>query len=226
VTGNPPPGFLRLPRPPVLVITHRRQARRPLEEIAELSFAAGCRWLSLREKDLDPGERLGLLRRLVEQGRRHGALVMVHEDVAAAEAAGAAGVHLPGGVSPAAARRRLGAAAIIGCSAHDPRELPALAAAGADYASLSPIFLSASKPGYGPALGLETLARAAAASTLPILALGGIDATNAARCLAAGAAGVAVMGGVMTAADPAAMLRALITSLGSNLAAPPADGHS
>lgn len=216
----------RLPRPRLLIITDRRQATRPLEEIAEAAFAAGCRWLSLREKDLDARDRVSLLRRLVQQGKPYGAVVMVHEDMAAAEAAGAAGVHLPGGVSPEAARQRLGASAIIGCSAHDPRELPALAAAGADYASLSPIFPSVSKPGYGPALGLEALSRAAAASALPVIALGGVDAANAGPCLAAGAAGIAVMGGLMRAADPAAMLRALITSLGSSLVAPPGDGHS
>ncbi len=226
MSGNISPKPKKFPQPPLLIITDRHRARRPLEDIAEAAFAAGARWLSLREKDLDPAERVRLLRRLVERGRKYGATVMVHEDIAAAEAAGAAGVHLPGGVSPSAARARLGPAATIGCSAHDLAELPALAQAGADYASFSPIFATASKPGYGPALGLEKLACAAAASPLPLIALGGVDPANARSCLAAGAAGIAVMGGIMAASDPAAMLRALITSLGSNLVAPSADDHS
>jgi thiamine-phosphate pyrophosphorylase len=71
---------------------------------------------------------------------------------------------------------------------------------------LSPIFASPSKPGYGPALGTDALA----SLPLPCFALGGVTATNAAACLAAGAAGIAVMGAVMTAADPAAAVRELL----------------
>jgi thiamine-phosphate pyrophosphorylase len=206
-----------LPQPPILVITDRRQARRPLEEIAERLFAAGCRWLSLREKDLEASARLALLERLVALGRAHGAVVSVHEDVAAARAAGAQGVHLPAGLAPGAARAALGAAALIGCSAHDHTELAALA--GADYATLSPIFASASKPGYGPALGIAGLAAAAGAAPLPLVALGGIDAENARSCLAAGAEGVAVMGSVMAADNPGLVITALMKSVGAALAA-------
>ncbi len=210
---------MTLPEPPLLVITDRHQARRPLEWVAEAVFAAGGRWLSLREKDLDVAARAALLARLVTLGRRYGAVVSVHEDVAAALAAGAAGVHLPAGVSPQAARRALGAGALIGGSAHGAAELAALAASGADYATLSPIFPSASKPDYGPALGPDRLARAVAAAPLPILALGGITAGNAARCVDAGAAGIAVMGGVMAATAPEAVMAGLIKTLGAALAA-------
>ncbi|HXZ01872.1 MAG TPA: thiamine phosphate synthase [Stellaceae bacterium] len=210
---------MRLPEPPILVITDRRQARRPLEAVAEAVFEAGGRWLSLREKDLDPAARRSLLARLVALGRRYGAAVTVHEDVAAAIAAGAAGVHLPAGVSPQAARQALGAGALIGCSAHVEAELASLAAAGADYATLSPIFASASKPGYGPALGCERLARAAAATRLGVVALGGVAAGNVAACIAAGAVGIAVMGSVMSAAAPAAVMADLITALAQALAA-------
>jgi thiamine-phosphate pyrophosphorylase len=213
-----------LPNPPLLVITDRRQAQAPIEAVAEAAFAGGCRWLSLREKDLDAADREALLRRLVSVGRRFGAAVMVHEDIDAAIAAGAGGVHLPSGASPAAARRRLGAAALIGCSAHDTREVAA--AAGADYATLSPIFPSASKPGYGPALGIARLAATAAAARLPVIALGGIDTTNIDSCIAAGAAGVAVMGGVMAAMDVAAVMAGLTRTLAAALAARGSGGHS
>jgi thiamine-phosphate pyrophosphorylase len=210
-------GRVALPNPPILVITDRHQLRRPLDEVAAAVFAAGCRWLSLREKDLAATERETLLRRLVRIGGDHGAVVTVHEDVPAAQAAGAAGVHLPAGVGPAAARRALGPKALIGCSAHEQAEL-ALAAA-ADYATLSPVFSSPSKPTYGPALGLGRFAAAVARSAVPVVALGGVDARNAALCLEAGAAGVAVMGTIMTAHDPAAVMAGLIKSLGAALAA-------
>jgi thiamine-phosphate pyrophosphorylase len=209
---------LTLPDPPLLVITDRHQARRPIEDMARAIFAGGCRWLSLREKDLDGTTRLILLRRLVAIGQRYGASVTVHADVDAALAAGAAGVHLPSDVSPVGARGRLGKAALIGCSVHNEAALTRAAERGADYATLSPIYPSASKPGYGPPLGLDRLARAAAATTLPVIALGGIDETNAARCLDAGAAGLAVMGEVMRAADPAGMLTRLIRVVRDQLA--------
>ena len=217
---------MTLPDPPLLVITDRRQARQPLETVAEAAFVGGCRWLSLREKDLDAEARRALLRRLVILGRRFGATVAVHEDVEAAVAADAAAVHLPSNAIPPDARRRLGAAALIGCSAHDQSELATAAAAGADYATLSPIFPSASKPGYGPPLGLARLACMIKATRLPVIALGGVDATNAAACLRAGAAGVAVMGAVMAAEDPAVVMAGLIRTLGDALAARKRDGHS
>ncbi len=99
-----------LPDPPLLVISDRRQALRPLLEIAEAAFAGGCRWFSLREKDLPPAERGELLAALVALGRRFGATVMAHEDIEAVAAVGAGGVHLP-------ERRRSAERRACGCPA-------------------------------------------------------------------------------------------------------------
>jgi len=203
---------MNLPFPPLLVISDRSQARRPLIEIAEAAFRGGCRWFSLREKDLATAERCDLLRALVLIGHNFGATVTAHEDILDVVMAGAGGVHLPGGGNPAAARGRL-PQGLIGVSAHTPEEAAAQLAAGADYVTLSPIFLSASKPGYGPAVGLDALAAAARLSPGPIVALGGIDSSNAALCLAAGAAGIAVMGEVMRAADPEETVRNLVATI-------------
>jgi thiamine-phosphate pyrophosphorylase len=190
-----------LPNPPLLVISDRAQARRPLTRVAEAAFRGGCRWFSLREKDLPAAERRALLAALVALGSRFGATVTAHEDIAAVAATGAHGVHLPAGADPAAARARL-PGALIGASAHSAAEAAALLRAGADYVTLSPVFASASKPGYGPALGLDGLAAGVAAAAGPVIALGGVTAANAPLCLAAGARGIAVMGEVMRAADP------------------------
>jgi thiamine-phosphate pyrophosphorylase len=203
---------MNLPSPPLLVISDRSQARRPLVDIAEAAFRGGCRWFSLREKDLPAAERRDLLCALVALGHPFGAAVAAHEDIAAVIAAKADGVHLPGGGDPAAARRHL-PAGLIGVSAHTPEEAAAQLAATADYVTLSPIFLSASKPGYGPALGLDALATAAGLSRGPVIALGGIDEKNAASCLAAGARGIAVMGEVMRAADPQETVRRLLVAI-------------
>ena len=128
---------------------------------------------------------------------------------------GADGVHLPSGSNPAIARASL-PSGLIGASAHSAAEAGALLRAGADYVTLSPVFLTASKPGYGPALGVEGLASAAAQAPGPILALGGVTAGNAALCLSAGAHGVAVMGEVMRAADPQAAVDAILGAMRDN----------
>jgi thiamine-phosphate pyrophosphorylase len=201
-----------LPSPPLLVISDRAQARLPLTQIAAAVFAGGCRWFSLREKDLPAAERRTLLTELIALGRPHGAIVGVHDDIDAAHAAGADAVHLPGGSDPAAARQRL-PHALIGVSAHTAREAAALLRAGADYVTLSPIFLTDSKPGYGPALGLDGLTQAAALTDGPVVALAGITPANTASCLEAGATGVAVMGEVMRANDTEAVVRALVRAI-------------
>jgi len=206
---------LRLPHPPLLVITDRRQAPAPLEQRAAALFAGGCRWLSLREKDLSAEERTALLGRLIALGKKWGALVMVHEDLDAAAATKAGGIHLPEGASPRMARSRLGEAALIGQSAHSVDEVSRAAAEGADYVTLSPIFMSASKPGYGPALGLAALHRPA---PVPVLALGGIEPANLGSCLRAGASGAAVMGGAMRAADPEGYMAKLLAAMARALA--------
>lgn len=204
---------MRLPDPPLLVISDRSQARRPLPEIAAASFAGGCRWFSLREKDLPQAERHRLLSELVALGRRFDATVTVHDDIDAAIATGAGGVHLPSGSDPAAVRLRL-PRGLIGVSAHAPAEAAALLAGKADYVTLSPIFPSPSKPEYGPPLGLGALREAVALSGGAVIALAGIDETNAAACRAAGTAGIAVMGEIMRAPDPEATVRRLIHAIG------------
>jgi thiamine-phosphate pyrophosphorylase len=203
---------MSLPHPPLLVISDRSRARRPVVEIAAAAFAGGCRWFSLREKDLPAAERRALLAELVTIGRGYGATIMAHDDIDAVIATGAGGVHLPAGGDPGAARKKL-PHRLVGASAHSAAEVAALIASGADYVTISPIFLTDSKPGYGPALGLDGLARTVAVANGPVVALAGITPENAASCLKAGAAGIAVMGEIMRAADPESTVRALLRAM-------------
>jgi thiamine-phosphate pyrophosphorylase len=203
---------VRLPVPPLLVISDRYQAKQRLEEVAAAVFAGGCRWFSLREKDLPPEERRALLAALVALGHGFGAIVTAHEDIEAAASVGADGVHLPSGGSPEAARMRL-PDGLIGASAHSAGEAAGLLRAGADYITVSPVFITASKPGYGPALGLDGLAHVVAGAPGPVVALGGITAQNAALCLDAGACGLAVMGEVMRSADPRAIVEHILSMM-------------
>ncbi len=197
---------------PLLVITDRHQARHPLEVIAAAVGRGGGRWLLFRDKDLAARERRDLALHLAQIAAEQGFALSVSADIALAAAIGAAGVHLQAVGQVAAARERL-ADAVIGVSAHSLADVAAAAAAGADYVTLSPIFVTESKPGYGPALGIESL-RAAAALGIPVLALAGVTAATAGVCLAAGASGVAVMGEVMRADDPASVVCGLVVACG------------
>jgi thiamine-phosphate pyrophosphorylase len=202
----------------LLVITDRHQARHSVETIVEAIGQAGGRWLLLRDKDLDPAERRGLAARLSAIARRHGMHLSVSSDIDLA-AEFEASLHLQSVAAVKAAQQRLGRAAVIGVSAHGLGDVKAAAEAGADYVTLSPIYLTSSKPGYGPALGIEAI-REAAKARIPIVALGGVTAGVARPCLDAGAAGVAVMGDIMRSADPgrnvAGLLKALTSQAGKD----------
>lgn len=199
-----------LPSPPILLITDRSQASRSLDEVVAAAFDGGCRWVSLREKDLAAHERRRLAEALLKRAEPYKARVGVHDDVALAASLGLRGLHLPTGGDVAAAKRQVDPRCLIGRSCHSDQEIAAAETSGADYATLSPIFLTSSKPVYGPALGLERLAAAAAGTSLPLVALGGINAAQATACRDAGAKGIAVMGEIMRANDPACTMRALI----------------
>ncbi len=179
----------------LLIVTDRHQAAKPLPELCGDLLAAGARWIWLRDRDMPRAERRALAFDLADRAARHGGTLTVGADVELAAEVGT-GVQLGAGADVAAARRRLGPGRPIGVSAHGLADLDAAREAGADYATLSPVFASASKPGYGPALGLDGL-RAAAAAGLPVLALGGVTAAAARGCREAGAAGVAIMGEAM-----------------------------
>jgi thiamine-phosphate pyrophosphorylase len=202
-----------LPDPPLLLVTDRRQARRPLPEIVGAALSAGCRWISLREKDLPADEQIPLARMLLPMVRRHGARLSIHGGSELAKLAGVDGVHLPSGADAARARAELGRQKLIGVSIHTVTEAEAIDPTVVDYALAGPAFETVSKPGYGPEIGRKGLAEMARAARVPLLAIGGINTVRVAEVIAAGCAGVAVMGGVMRAADPGLEVGALVATL-------------
>jgi len=207
-----------LPDPPLLLVTDRSQARRSLPAIVAAAVGAGCRWVSLREKDLPEDEQIGLARLLLPKVRAGGARLLLHGEAALAKLAGTDGVHLPSGANPIAARALLGVGRLIGVSIHTVTEAEAIDPRCVDYALAGPAFETPSKPGYGPEIGRKGLAEMALAARVPLLAIGGINAARIGELVAAGAAGVAVMGGVMRAADPQQEVRGLLTALTGALA--------
>jgi thiamine-phosphate pyrophosphorylase len=204
---------LRLPEPPLLLVTDRTQARMPLEDLVAAACAGGCRWVSVREKDLAPDKQIALAQRLSPIAQRFGARLMLHGDGTLAAAAGLDGVHLSATGDPAAARALLGSNALIGRSIHGTADATALDATAVDYAIAGPAFATASKPGYGPALGADGLAAICRAAAVPVIAIGGIAAHAVPAVMGAGAAGIAVMGAVMRADDPRREIEELLAAL-------------
>jgi thiamine-phosphate pyrophosphorylase len=185
--------------PVLLVLTDRTQTRRPLYLTAAAAVAGGARAVVLREKDLSTADREALAARLWQVLAPVGGLL-----IAATKPVGpATGLHLAAADPPSRA-------VVVGRSCHDGSDVDAATAEGVDYLTVSPVFGTASKPGYGPPLGVSGLAGLCRRTTVPVYALGGVTAGNAAACREAGAAGVAVMGEVMRADDPAATVAGIL----------------
>lgn len=165
-------------------------------ETARVAVAAGATVVQLRVK--------GPTEEVVAAGagfRDLGVTFVVNDDVEAALALGADGVHLGQGDPGAGAARAAGL--LLGRSAST---LEQALAADADYLGVGPVWATPSKADADPPIGLEGLREIAAATATPVVAIGGIDASNAADCIRAGAAGVAVI----RAARDARALRAAI----------------
>lgn len=198
-----------LPTPPLMVITNRHMSA-DLSATVERALDAGAKWILLREKDMAPAARLDLAGRLKAAADRHGALLGITSDFVAAQATRMASVHLP-----AAARNRPVDAAclLLGASVHDVGEAKRALEAGVDYLLAAPVFETASKVLPRPPLGLVGLRAIAEVVAVPVIALGGILPDRVAACLRAGATGVASMGAVMRASDPAPVVRAFLEAM-------------
>jgi thiamine-phosphate pyrophosphorylase len=166
-------------------------------------------------------DQVALVHALLPIAWRDGARVSLHGNPALAKSANADGVHLSARSDPIAARKLLGADKLIGVSIHTVTEAEEIDPGVVDYAIAGPAFETESKPGYGPEIGRKALAEIAAATRVPVLAIGGINAMRAAEVLAAGPAGVAVMGGVMRAVDPLQEMKALLATVCAMSALPP-----
>jgi thiamine-phosphate pyrophosphorylase len=159
---------------------------------AEAGLRAGERGATILQLR-DPAAAVATLER--EAGRLVAAAtvpVVISGRVDVALAAGAAGVHLPEADLPVGEARKLLPESLLGRSVHSLRAAQSAEAAGADYVVFGPVFETASHPGQG-AIGLERLREVTAALGIPVLAIGGVDATTAELCRAAGAAGFAAI---------------------------------
>jgi thiamine-phosphate pyrophosphorylase len=204
---------VKLPRPPLLVITDRKQAQAPLEDILSAAFEAGCRWASVREKDLSREDQVALAKRLHALARDWDASLTLHGSPVLAQDARVDGVHLAAGANAAVAREALGKGALIGISVHRPEEAAKLDPKLVDYAIAGPAYASPSKPDHGPILGMVGIEKIVNATAVPIIAISGITAGAIAEMHVAGAIGVAVMGSVMRAVEPGRAVEELVAAM-------------
>jgi thiamine-phosphate pyrophosphorylase len=195
--------------------TGRADAARTLDLI-RTALDAGVPAVQLRAKAGTDGERLSLARSVVDLCRDAGAVCVVNDRVDLALASGADGAHVgPEDLPVADARRLLGPDLILGASARTPARAREVVAAGASYIGVGPCYRTASKDGLPGPIGPAGLKAVADAVAVPVLAIGGVTADRVPELLAAGAHGVAVIGAIADAVEPADAARALLTGLGA-----------
>lgn len=195
--------------PPVFVITDESsaaRARRGVRDTVAAALEGGAPAILLRDKSMPDERRRRLGIQLAALTRAAGAQLWVTGDADLAASVAADGLHLP-----ATTARPAGWTGPWSRSCHDAAEVERARQEGAAHAFVAPVAATASKPGYGPALGPDGLrALVEVADGLPVVALGGVRPDDVACWRAAGATAVAVMGSVMAAADPAAVVRSLL----------------
>lgn len=187
---------------------------RPLEQ-ARAACGEGAAAVQLRAKHATDREALRLGEAIREATRRAGMRFVVNDRFDLALLVEADAVHVgQEDVPPERVRACAGARLAIGRSTHDDAELARALGEPLDYVAFGPVFGTASKETGHAAQGLERLAAAAARlAPRPLVAIGGIDASNVGRVLAAGARGAAVLSAVAAADDPAAAVRRLVRAL-------------
>ena len=162
-----------------------------------------------RFKGLTDAEALAGARELRAATREAGILLFINDRPDIARMAEADGVHVGQEDLDPAEVRLLLPTALIGVSTHNPREFEAALESPADCIAVGPVFGTASKANPDPVVGVEFVSWAASRTTRPIVGIGGITLQNASAVVRAGARGLAVISGLMKAADPPTASRAL-----------------
>ncbi len=191
------------------LITDPKRTRDDLARVVRAALNGGIDRVQLREKS---GPALKLYEdagEILPTAAEAGAGVSINDRVDVALAAGADGVHLAArSLPPEAARFLMPPGMLLGVSVHSLEEARKAVAAGVDYVTFGHVYPTSSKPGLPPR-GVRELAEIVEAVDVPVLAIGGIDASNVREVLATGAAGIAVISTILAAEDPEAAAREL-----------------
>jgi thiamine-phosphate pyrophosphorylase len=166
------------------------------------------------EDDVDDRDAYELAAKVVELCADAGALCLVNDRLHVALAVGAGGGHVGALDLPVdAARRVLGPGAVLGATARDPDTARRAVAAGATYLGVGPAYATSTKDGLPPPIGPAGVAAVAVAVDVPVIAIAGVTAARVPELLESGAYGVAVIGAIGRAPDPAAATIELLKAL-------------
>jgi len=191
----------------VYVVTSSAFRGRSHLDVASAAIEGGATAVQFRAPELAEYEAYVVARELVARSRPRGVLAFVNDLVDVAVAVRADGVHVGQRDGPSKARSALGPDGLLGVSVATVDEARQAETDGADYVGVT-VWSTATKPEAEP-VGVDGLRGVAEATELPVVAIGGIDAANAADVIAAGAAGVGVVSAVADADDPVAAVREL-----------------
>jgi thiamine-phosphate pyrophosphorylase len=179
-------------------------------QVVEAAIRGGVTVVQYREKSASTRRMMEEARELRQLCRAAGVPFIVNDRIDVALAVDADGVHVGQDDMPAPlARKLIGKGRILGVSAGDVDEARKAEEQGADYVGASPVFATPTKPDAPPPVGVEGLRRMAGAVSIPVVAIGGMNAENARSIILAGAAGVAVISAIVGARDVEAAARAI-----------------
>jgi len=183
-----------------------------VEETVRQALEAGVRAVQLRDKTASTGKLVEQALVLGDMCRQFGALFLVNDRVDVAMAAGSDGVHLGQDDMPLAyARKLLGPSAVIGISVRTCQEAEEAEKGGADYIAANMVFATETKTDLPEPLGLEMVTEIKGATSLPLVAIGGINEKNYREVMNAGADGVAMVSAIMAARDVGKFVKLLTT---------------
>ena len=183
---------------------------RPVEEIILRAIDGGIAYIQLREKDVSTRFFVQEAKRIKKLLSSYKIPLIINDRIDVALACGAEGVHIGQEDMPyAIARKLMGTKAIIGLSVEDWADVEESQKLDVDYIGVSPVFPTPTKTDTKGVWGLAGLAKIKAFSRHPLVAIGGINESNAAEVIAAGAACIAVVSAICSAPDPAAATRNL-----------------
>jgi thiamine-phosphate pyrophosphorylase len=205
---------MRLVLPRLYVILDAALITSPERDCAASLAEAGVRLLQYRNKSAPARQYLESSRALAETLVPRGVSFFVNDRPDVAFLAGASGVHVgQEDLDVEQTRRVIGRDRLVGVSTHNLEQFDRAATSSADYIAVGPIFGTSSKANPDPVVGLAFLRRVRGLTEKPIVAIGGITLERAAGAIEAGADSVAVISGILSAADPVQRARQYITTL-------------
>jgi len=200
----------------VYLVTDRSLCQgRSLEEVVALAAEGGCTMVQLREKEADTGKFVELARALHKLLKPLSIPLLINDRVDVALAAGVEGVHVgQSDMLPEDVRRIMGPDAIVGLSVETEAELLDAQNRPVDYIGIGPVYPTLTKKDVkGSPWGPDGLERAMKLSSLPLVAIGGVQRDNAEAVAGSGVAGIAVVSAICSAPSPAEAARELVYSM-------------